>query len=251
MSLNRTNGPIRVGLLTEEPLRMEGLAHIFEFQPSNDYAPLTPVYGNFEELLSDPTLTYVLVDLNAFPNCVETVEAIRRRRPDIWVMVIGLEGNDRLIMDLIQAGARAYLDLKAGPQTVRQAVGEVTSGSIWAPRRLLAQLIDRLLTASEFSLTNAPARLTDRERQVLDLILTARSNREIARELGIEEHTVQAHVGRLLRKTGAENRIDLLMQASNPALLPAAGIRERRQGDRRRSDRRQGLDSGSYPVTHK
>ena len=249
MSLNRSNGPIRVGLLTEEPLRMEGLTRIFEFQPSNVYTPLIPVFGNFEELLSDPTLTYLFVDLNAFPNGVETVEAIRRRRPDLRLMVIGLEGNDSLIMDLIQAGASAYLDLNAGPQIVRQAVEEVTSGSIWAPRRLLAQLIDRLLKASESSLTNVPVRLTDRERQVLDLILTARSNREIARELGIEEHTVQAHVGRLLRKTGTENRVDLLMQASNPALLASTGIRERRREDRRRSDRRQGLDSGPSPIT--
>jgi len=46
-------------------------------------------------------------------------------------------------------------------------------------------------------------RLTARERQVMDLILLARSNREIARELGIEERTVKAHVGRLMRKTGA------------------------------------------------
>jgi len=251
LSSNRTNEPIRVGLLTDEPLRMEGLARIFEVQPSNGYAPLTPVFGNFEELLSDPTLAYVIVDLNAFPNCLDTVEAIRRRRPDIRLMVIGLEGNDSLIMDLIMAGVRAYLDQKANPRVVRQAVDVVISGSIWAPRRLLALLIDRLLAASESSLTNAPARLTDREQQVLDLILTARSNREIARELGIEEQTVQAHVGRLLRKTGAENRIDLLMQASNPALLAAAGIRERRQGDRRRSDSRQGLDSGSSLVTHK
>ena len=57
--------------------------------------------------------------------------------------------------------------------------------------------------------------LTARERQVMDLILLARSNREIARELGIEERTVKAHVGRLMRKTGAENRIDLSMRALN------------------------------------
>jgi len=249
LSLICTNGPIRVGLLTEEPLRMEVFARIFEYQPSNGYAPLTPVFGNFEELLFDPTLAYMLVDLNAFPNGVETVAAIRRRRPDMRLMVIGLEGNDSLITDLILAGARAYLDQKTNPRVARQAVDVVISGSIWAPRRLLALLIDRLIVASESSLTNAPARLTDRERKVLDLILTACSNREIAREMRIEEHTVQAHVGRLLRKTGAENRINLLMQASNPALLASTGIRERRREDRRRSDRRQGLDSGPSPIT--
>jgi DNA-binding NarL/FixJ family response regulator len=140
------------------------------------------------------------------------------------------------------AGARAYLDLKASPQIVRKAVEVVTGGSIWASRRLLSTLIDRLLGSNDASLTSNPPRLTERERQVLDLILTARSNREIARELGIEEHTVQAHVGRLLRKTGAENRIDLLMRASNPELLKAAGIQDRRREDRRRTERRRYTD---------
>jgi DNA-binding NarL/FixJ family response regulator len=55
--------------------------------------------------------------------------------------------------------------------------------------------------------------LTVREQQVLDLILLARSNREIAQQLGIEERTVKAHVGRLMRKTGAENRIELSIKA--------------------------------------
>ncbi len=66
--------------------------------------------------------------------------------------------------------------------------------------------------------------LTARERQVLDLILLARSNREIARELGIEERTVKAHVGRLMRKTGAENRIDLSMRALNGLGAPETGF---------------------------
>jgi len=68
--------------------------------------------------------------------------------------------------------------------------------------------------------------LTARERQVMDLILLARSNREIARELGIEERTVKAHVGRLMRKTGAENRIDLSMRALN-GLVPRKPVSTR------------------------
>jgi DNA-binding NarL/FixJ family response regulator len=232
LSLIRTNEPIRVGLLTDEPLRMEGLARIFKDQPSNGYAPLIPVFGNFEELLSDPTLAYVLVDLNAFPNGVETVEAIRRRRPDMRMIVIGMEGNDSLIMDLILAGARAYLDLKAGPRIVRQAVGEVTSGSIWAPRRLLSKLIDRLLTTPDSSLTNANPHLTDRERQVLELLLKAHSNREIASQLGIEERTVKAHVSRLLRKAGVENRVELSMRASSGSMVTGDWVIERRRSER-------------------
>jgi DNA-binding NarL/FixJ family response regulator len=200
---------------------------------------LTPVFGSFEELLSDPALLYVFMDLKAYSKGVETMETIRRRRPDMRLIVLGPEGDDELVLCSIMAGARAYLDLKASPRIVRQAFDVVTSGSIWAPRRLLSLLIDRLLATPDTSLTSAPPHLTDRESQVLELIITATPNREIARQLGIEESTVQAHVGRLLRKTGAENRIGLIMHASNPALLEAAGFRERRRVDRRQGDRRQ------------
>jgi DNA-binding NarL/FixJ family response regulator len=240
MSLIRGADPIRVGVLTEEPLRLEGLASIFEHSPGEGYAPLTPVIGDIEELLSDSALGFLVLDLHSSSGGMETVETVRLRRPDMRLIVIGPEGNDKLVMDLIMAGARAYLDLKASPQIVRQAVEVVTSGSIWAPRRLLSTLIDRLLGVSDGSLTNEPPRLTEREQQVLALILQAYSNREIARELGIEERTVQAHVGRLMRKTGAENRIDLLMRASNSALLKTAGVKDRRHIDRRHDDRRSG-----------
>jgi DNA-binding NarL/FixJ family response regulator len=247
---------IRVGVLTDEPLRLAGLASVFEEGPGEGYALLFPVYGTLEELLSDSSLAYLVVDLLSPSRGFGTLEAIRRRRPDLRLIVIGPEGDDKLIMDLIVAGARAYLDLKAGPKTVRHAVEAVTSGSIWAPRLLLSKLIDRLLGTSDASLTNAPLRLTDRERQVLELILMACSNREIARQLGIEERTVKAHVSRLMRKTGADNRIDLFMRASNPTLLQAAGIRDRRQGDRRQGERRRrsvpGTQSdGPQPVTDK
>lgn len=251
MSLICGDDPIRVGVLTDEPMRVAGLTGIFDDHTGEGYVPLAPVFGGLEELLADTPLTYLVVDLNAFSNRVGIVAAIRRRRPDMRLIVLGQEGNDSLIMDLILAGARAYLDLNVGPQIVRHAVEEVINGTIWAPRRLLTLLVDRLLQASDTSLTNTQAHLTDREQQVLDLILTARSNREIARELGIAEQTVQAHVGRLLRKTGAENRIDLLMHASNPELLEASGIHERRQGDRRRSERRHTQDAGNPANANK
>src|ERR1039458_7896311 len=233
MSLISNADPIRVGLLTDEPLRLEGLASIFELSPGEGCEQLIPVAGKIDELLSDSTLDYMVVDLNSSSWSLWILDAIRLKRPKMRLIVIGPENDDNLVLESIMAGARGYLDLKASPEIVHQAVEVVTSGSIWAPRRLLSTLIDRLLGASDGSLTNDPPRLTERERQVLDLILTARSNREIAHELGIEERTVQAHVGRLMRKTGAENRLDLLMRGANPALLKAAGLSDRRHDDRR------------------
>ena len=235
MSTNRNPGPIRVGLMTDEPIRLEGLASIFEERAQEGHEQLLPVTGSMDELLTGSTLEYMVVDLNSSSNGMETLGAIRRARPDIRLIVIGPEGNDEQVLEALIAGARAYLDLNAGPEMVRNAIEEVINGSIWAPRRLLSRLIDRMLAVSDTSLTGAPHHLTVRERQVLELILMAHSNREIAHQLGIEERTVKSHVGRLMRKAGAENRIELSMRALQRSMIPDTGIIERRRGERRQS----------------
>ncbi|HUN85414.1 MAG TPA: response regulator transcription factor [Terracidiphilus sp.] len=212
--------PIRVGLLDGEPIRMEGLRSVFEQRPAPGLAQLVPVTGSLGELLSDQDIDYVVVDLNSSSNRLQTLSEMRRSRPGLRLIVIGPAGNDELIMESIIAGARAYLDGTAGPAAIRAALEVVIAGSIWAPRHLLSNLIDRLLSSPDVSRTNGSVLLTDREREVLDLILLARSNREIARALGIEARTVKAHVSRLMRKTGTENRIDLSMWALRGTLPP-------------------------------
>ena len=209
---------IRIGLLAGEPIRLEGLNMIFEEKPAPGKIQLVPVIGSIKELMANPAVEYMVVDLNSSGGGFEMVEAVRRARPGMRQIVIGPDNQDDLVLNSIVAGARAYLDSSAGPETIRQAIEIVVSGSIWAPRRLLSKLIDRLLNVPETNLPTEPLHLTARERQVLELILTARSNREIAQELGIEERTVKAHVGRLMRKAGAENRIELSMRALSGAL---------------------------------
>ena len=217
-SATRATNPIRVGVLAGEPIRLEGLTSVFERAPEFGQSPLLPVVGQLTELLSDETLEFLMLDLNSSVGGPNLISEIRRLRPSLRLIVIGPPGNDELVMDSIVGGARAYLDSSAGPRVVREAVEVVVSGSIWAPRRILSLLIDRLLSTPESGAGGQNPRLTARERQVLNLILLARSNREIAHELGIEERTVKAHVGRLMRKTGAENRIDLSMRVLNGSL---------------------------------
>ncbi len=223
VSVNQPDA-IRVGVVAGEPIRLEGLTSIFEREPEFGQSSLTPVFGEIDVLLSDRDLEYMVIDLNSPSGGMKALTEIRRLRPDLRLIVIGPAGNDELVLDSIIGGARAYLDVTAGPRIVREAIEVVVGGSIWAPRRLLSRLIDRLLSSPGSTLNNLAPQLTIRERQVLDLILLARSNREIARELGIEERTVKAHVGRLMRKAGAENRIDLSMRAINGKLAPRPGL---------------------------
>lgn len=213
---------ICIGLLANEPVRVAGFASIFD-TPQRDRARIVPVIGNMPELLANTEIEYLVVDLNSSPGGLEALEAIRLARPDLRLIVIGPEGDDEFILNSIIAGARAYLGQSADPQVLHNAIEVVTSGSIWAPRRLLCRVIDRLLKRPHATQGNDSAQFTPREEQVLELILGAHSTREIAARLGIEQRTVKAHVGRLMRKTGSDNRVKLSISALKRALQPREG----------------------------
>jgi DNA-binding NarL/FixJ family response regulator len=212
--------PIRIGVLAVEPVRVAGLASIFDLPGRRNQASLVPVIGSLDELLGFTDIEYLVVDLQSSIGGLDALETVRRARPAIRSIVIGPERDEELVINAIIAGARAYLGQSAGPEVVRKAIEVVMSGSIWAPRRLLCQVIDRLLDAPSLTQIASNQQLTHREEQVLELILMARSTREIASQLGIEQRTVKAYVGRLMRKTGSDNRVKLSMSALNRSLLP-------------------------------
>jgi len=201
-------------------MRVAGLASVFDQPAQQDQAQLVPVIGSLPELIALVGIEYIVVDLHSSPVGIETLEILRQTHPNVRFIVIGPEGDDELVLSAIIAGARAYLDLSAGPEVVHKAIEAVTSGSIWAPRRLLSCLLDRLLKVPRTAAAAAGPQLTLREQQVLELLMKAQSTREIASQLGIEQRTVKAYIARLMRKTGADNRIKLTVSALNRSLLP-------------------------------
>jgi DNA-binding NarL/FixJ family response regulator len=213
---------IRIGVAADEPIRMAGLASVFDQPAQETQAELVPVIASLSELLALDDIAYIVVDIHSALGGFEALETIGRERPDVRSIVIGPEGDDELVLNAIIAGARGFLGLSAGPELVRNAIDVVTSGSIWAPRRLLCRVIDRLLHVPGISQAAANEPLTRREQDVLELILGAHSTREIARQLGIEQRTVKAYVGRLMRKAGADNRIKLSLSALGRSFVPAS-----------------------------
>ena len=208
MESDSGSGLIRVGLISPEPIREVGLASALE-----DYPAISIITGNVDRVLSAPDVNCLILDLSQEAGWMGELQRVRRARPDVRLIVVGPVDNTELMVRSITAGARAYLDPNSAPSAVRHAVETVIQGYIWAPRRVMSVLIDRLLS----QVTVAPARLTvaafsPRERQVLDLITDGNSNRRIAEILGIEERTVKAYVASLFRKTGMENRVSLSLQ---------------------------------------
>jgi len=204
---------IRIGVAADEPIRVAGLASVFDQPGRETQAHLAPVVASLPELLAQNDIEYIVVDLHSAPDAFEALKTIVRERPDVRSIVIGPEGDDELVLNAIIAGARGFLGESAGPELVRNAIEVVTSGSIWAPRRLLCRVIDRLLKNRGTAQEAGNTQLTTREQQVLELIMGAHSTREIASRLGIEQRTVKAYVGRLMRKSGADNRIKLSTSA--------------------------------------
>jgi DNA-binding NarL/FixJ family response regulator len=215
-------------MLSDEPFRVSGLTSIFDQPAQPGQAQLVPVVGSLQELIGAPDIEYVVAGLDSPEGSLEILESVRTARPDIRLIVIGPEGDDELVFKAIIAGARAYLGLSAGPELMREAIEVVTAGSMWAPSELLSRLVDRLLQVHP---SKRVAPLTPREEQVLKLVLLANSTREIARQLGIKQRTVKAYIAGLMRKTGADNRVQLSISKVSQSLLAEA--RGKRQGANR------------------
>jgi len=198
----------RVGLFSTQSIRLIGLISAFD-----NHQSIRIQIGELNEFLSDENLHYLILDLSHIETWMEFQTMVRRVRPDIRQIVLGPSGTEDLALRSIAAGARGFLDSRAGPLAVRQAVEMVMRGCIWASRLQLSKMIDQLLLQRNVADSGTQPSYSPRERQVLDLIMTARSNREIATELGIEERTVKAYVSSLMRKTGVGNRVALSVQA--------------------------------------
>ena len=204
---------LRVALLEPEPIRVQGFVTLFQDHPRIEF-----VVFELPQFLADQEFKLALIGLHGDKLPLPLVGTIHGLRPDVKLVVMGPDADDEVILQAITAGAKAYLEASATPQQVEQAIMIVNQGSIWAPRRVLSIFVDRATKTSRSS-TPSQAQFTVRETEVLKLLVAARSNREIARTLGIEERTVKAHVAKLMRKVGVENRIALSIYAVTNSIV--------------------------------
>lgn len=210
MSENGETRPrVRIGLLEFEPLRVAGLREILLGRGDFDVASADAITA-----LRKPEFDLILFLARRRAESYVLLGRLRTRHPNMKAIVMSAETDDESIMSAITAGAKGWLEETATPEQILQAVDIVMSGSIWAPRRVLSKIVDRALGKAGAPLPPPVPHFTEREEEVLQQLVQARSNREIADALRIQEQTVKSYVARLMRKVGVENRIALSMQVA-------------------------------------
>ena len=198
-------------LLESDPWRREGLS-VFLGGESFDVAT--------EDAEGALRPEFVLVDLADEPGSpVVRIERLRIRYPEAKVVVFVREVNARTTFPCLMAGVKGILPHTAGAAELRHAIRCIREGSLWTPRAVLSEWVERVARLG-LSAGNA---FTRSEQRVLDAVREELSNKEIARRLGVTEATVKFHVGKLLKKTGAADRRELARFASEtlPALSNA------------------------------
>ena len=205
---------IRVAIIEPDPLRVIGFRALFDSEPE-----LELVSVPLEKVATEPDLDVILLGSHGSQNLFDVVAGLKAARPDLRILISGSGADDETILKALAAGAKGYVDEAATAEDFVQALRIVHQGSVWAPRRVLSIFIERVTSSPGRIFPAGRVSFTDREKEVLGLLVAGRSNKEIGASLGIEERTVKAHVAKLMRKVGVQNRIALSVHAITHQLV--------------------------------
>jgi DNA-binding NarL/FixJ family response regulator len=207
---------IRIAVVESDPLRFVGFRALFDSEDDFDLTSAT-----LADLSAQPNIDLVLLGSRGGQNLFDVMAAMKAARPDLKIIVTGSGADEETILKAITAGAKGYVDEAASPADFVQAIRMVHQGSVWAPRHVLSMFIERVSSSPGRIFPAGRVAFTDREKEVLEMLVAGRSNKEIGAALGIEERTVKAHVAKLMRKVGVQNRIALSVHAITHSLVTA------------------------------
>jgi DNA-binding NarL/FixJ family response regulator len=207
---------IHIAVVESDPLRFVGFRTLFDTESDLELSAAT-----LADLQSKTNVDLVLLGSRSAQNLFDVMASLKASRPDLRIIVVGSGADDETILKAIAAGAKGYVDEAAAPSDFIMAIRIVHQGSVWAPRRVLSMFIERVSASPGRIFPAGRVTFTDREKEVLELLVVGRSNKEIGAALGIEERTVKAHVAKLMRKVGVQNRIALSVHAITHSLVTA------------------------------
>lgn len=219
--------PIRVALVDDQQLVRAGFALVINSQPDMEVVLEAGDGAQAVRLLTDHPADVVLMDVR-MPTMdgLAATAAISERGGSAGetpkVIILTTFDLDEYVLRAIKAGASGFLLKDTPPEDMLTAIRTVQHGeAVIAPsstKRLIGHLASVLPDAERTPPAVLDA-LTEREREVLVLMARGRSNTEIAGDLFVAEATVKTHVGRVLAKLGARDRVQAVVVAYETGLV--------------------------------
>ena len=215
--------PITILLVDDQPLFREGLRTLLSVQPD---LKVVGEAGDGEEALKlCRTLKPAVVLMDLQMPVLDGVEATRRlhhEHPDSRVIVLTTFDDDEMVFDGLRAGALGYLLKDAPSEKLAEAIRAAARGESFLQPSIAAKVVAefaRLATKRSPPAQALLEPLSDREQEILALIATGATNREIGNQLFLAEGTVKNHVTNVLGKLGVRDRTQAALKAREMGLI--------------------------------
>ena len=207
---------IRVLIVDDHQMFASSLAHALRAEPDLLIVGQAASLQDARAQIATEAPDVVLLD-HRLPDGdgVSALSSLRALRPSAQVVVLTASATDRVLVAAMEAGAAGFIAKTQQLDDVIAGVRAAAQGESVVSPKLLARLLPRLHRQPGSSRTS----LTDRERDILDLLAGGLSNADIAARLTLSVHTVRNHVANLSAKLGAHSKLEALAIAVREGLV--------------------------------
>lgn len=213
---------IQVLVIDDHQLIIDGMKSILQDEEDVAFAGGANSMSEALDFLSAHDVDVVLADISMPQHSgIEVTRKIKELYPNIQVLALTMHEDISMISKMVDAGASGYILKRTNMNEVLDAIKAVASGGRYLGRDVQSILMDNLSTSANVVELpeDAPAPLTTREREILNLIAKEMSNEEIANKLFISERTVETHRRNIFTKTKTKSIVGLIKYAIKNGLI--------------------------------
>lgn len=205
--------PQTILIVDDHPLFRKGVIQLIQAAPEFRFVGEAASGRQGIQLAHSLHPDMILLDLNMQDmNGVEVLKAIKDAELDARVIMLTMSDHAEDLMAALQAGADGYLLKDMEPEDLMRQLGEAARGKITISERL-TQLLMTSLREKNRPTSVTEAGLTEQENRILEHLIAGKSNKLIARDIGIAEGTVKVHVKHLLKKLNLRSRVEAAVWA--------------------------------------
>jgi DNA-binding NarL/FixJ family response regulator len=211
----RRTGTLRIVLGDDHTLVRQGFRKILEEQP--EWTVVAEASDGREAVRQTLSLQpdVVVLDIGMpLLNGIDATRQIARRFANINILILSMHSEEAYITQAMKAGARGYLLKDSADTDLIRAVAAVAAGkSFFSPAVAKVMLDDYVRHLAEKGIVDRFESLSEREREIFQLIAEAHSNKEIADLLSVSPATVETHRAHILQKLDVHNTAELVLYA--------------------------------------